>query len=162
MDRASGSGVFARDPDAQLDMIQLDTDEEFMNMNADNPNSTAWRLECSLREFPNFKPVNFWFDYPLHKVDTGGLLKKKFAEGDPLNNLSKSGKRNQTPESRREEFDDGFNFLSAGGNVLSVLELADHLGLTERTVRERIREFKDTYTYKDGNVIKISDTERGK
>lgn len=59
MDRASGSGVFARDPDAQLDMIQLETSEEFMAKNANVLTSTAWRLESSLREFQNFKPVNF-------------------------------------------------------------------------------------------------------
>jgi len=59
MDRASGSGVFARDPDAQLDMIQLETSDEFMAQYADVQTSTAWRLESSLREFNNFKPVNF-------------------------------------------------------------------------------------------------------
>ena len=31
MDRASGSGVFARDPDAQLDMIQLELSEDIAN-----------------------------------------------------------------------------------------------------------------------------------
>ena len=32
MDRASGSGVFARDPDAQLDMIQLPIKDELKKM----------------------------------------------------------------------------------------------------------------------------------
>ncbi len=35
MDRASGSGVFARDPDAMLDMIELDTTEELRKQTAD-------------------------------------------------------------------------------------------------------------------------------
>src|SRR5574344_570128 len=96
MDRASGSGVFARDPDAQLDLIQLEADEEFMLKNADNPNSTAWRLECSLREFENFKPVNLWFDYPLHKADLKGVLSSIGAEGSAEANLAKSGKRKST------------------------------------------------------------------
>lgn len=74
MDRASGSGVFARDPDAQLDMIQLDTPEEFIATYADNLSDTAWRLECSLREFKNFKPRNFWFRYPIHVLDLSGDL----------------------------------------------------------------------------------------
>lgn len=161
MDRASGSGVFARDPDAQLDMIQLETNEEFMNKNADNPDSTAWRLECSLREFPNFKPVNFWFDYPLHKVDKGGLLNKVYAEGDPLNNLNKSGKRKQSPDSRREEFDDAFNFLCMGTNEVEVDDLADHLGISARTMRDRVKEFNDSYVYKNGKIKRLSgDAER--
>lgn len=58
MDRASGSGVFARDPDAQLDMIQLELSEDIAN-NVRDGNETAWRLESSLREFPNITPVNF-------------------------------------------------------------------------------------------------------
>ena len=43
MDRASGSGVFARDPDAQLDMIQLELSEDIENYVADG-GATAWRL----------------------------------------------------------------------------------------------------------------------
>lgn len=31
---------------------------------------TAWRLESSLREFENIDPVNFWFEYPIHRLDT--------------------------------------------------------------------------------------------
>ncbi|NLL97387.1 MAG: AAA family ATPase, partial [Clostridiaceae bacterium] len=104
MFRASGSGVFARDPDAQLDMIQLETDSAFMNSYADKLTDTAWRLECSLREFANFQPRNFWFRYPIHVVDKTGTLDKLYSEGDPKNNLKASGKRKQTPESRKEEF----------------------------------------------------------
>ena len=56
MDRASGSGVFARDPDAQLDMIQLELTDDLKNYVRDG-NATAWRLESSLREFANIQPV---------------------------------------------------------------------------------------------------------
>ena len=48
MDRASGSGVFARDPDAQLDMIELELTDDIKN-NVRDGNATAWRLESSLR-----------------------------------------------------------------------------------------------------------------
>lgn len=34
---------------------------------------TAWRIEGTLREFARFDPVNLWFDYPVHKPDTGLL-----------------------------------------------------------------------------------------
>lgn len=157
MDRASGSGVFARDPDAQLDMIQLETSEEFLNENADDLDSTAWRLECSLREFPNFKPRNFWFEYPIHKLDTNGLLASLYSEGDPKGNLAKSGKRNQTPESRRGEFDRAFDILVEEDGSCSVEELAEYLGLKERTARERIREFRADYKYKNGRVKRGAD-----
>ena len=60
MDRASGSGVFARDPDAQLDIIELEMTEE-VKCHAAETKGTAWRLETSLREFPNIVPMEFWF-----------------------------------------------------------------------------------------------------
>lgn len=68
IDRGSGAGVFARDPDAIITMTQIDY-EDFSD-----PNITAWRVEYVLREFANKKPVNVLFDYPLHKIDTDGVL----------------------------------------------------------------------------------------
>ena len=68
MDRASGSGVFARDPDALLDLTELE-------VSADTADGrTAWRIEGTLREFPRFEPVNVWFDYPIHRHDENGEL----------------------------------------------------------------------------------------
>ena len=154
MDRASGSGVFARDPDAQLDMIQLETDSEFINSYADNLSDTAWRLECSLREFPNFKPKNFWFQYPIHILDNQGNLAKLYSEGDPKNNLKKSGKRNQTPEARKEEFDSAFDILQENGNC-EIESIMEYLDCTERVVRDRIREFKEDYKYSNKRVYKL-------
>ena len=154
MDRASGSGVFARDPDAQLDMIQLETDDEFISAYADNLSDTAWRLECSLREFPNFKPKNFWFKYPIHVLDDNGDLEKLYSEGDPKNNLKKSGKRNQTPESRKEEFDKAFDILQEGG-CCEVEAIMEYLDITERTVRDRVREFKNDYKYSNRKVHRL-------
>ncbi len=145
MDRASGSGVFARDPDAQLDMIQLETSNEFMAVNADVLTSTAWRLESSLREFQNFKPVNFWFEYPIHRVDDKGILAKHYADGDPKANLEKSGKRTQTPESRKDEFDVAFDINKQNDGTCLLSVLAEYLGVTDRTIRKRITEFSDEY-----------------
>ena len=154
MDRASGSGVFARDPDAQLDLIQLDTDEDFMLKNADNPNSTAWRLECSLREFENFKPINLWFDYPLHKADTSGVLRNVGAEGSSDANLAKSGKRKQTTEMRKDEFDSAFQVNVGDDGACDFDVLCEYLGLAERTVQARINEFKEDYFYAKKKVYK--------
>ena len=158
MDRASGSGVFARDPDAQLDMIQLETTDEFMAQYADVQTATAWRLESSLREFSNFKPVNFWFEYPLHRVDDKGILAKHYADGDPKANLEKSGKRTQTPESRKDEFDAAFEINKKDDNTCLVSVLAEYLGVTDRTIRKRVTEFEDDYINNHG-VISIRKSE---
>ncbi|MCB5280253.1 MAG: AAA family ATPase, partial [Candidatus Cloacimonetes bacterium] len=154
MDRASGSGVFARDPDAQLDMIQLETTDEFMAQYADIQTSTAWRLESSLREFGNFKPVNFWFEYPIHKLDDKGILTKHYAEGDPKANLEKSGKRKQTPESRKDEFDAAFDINMEDDGTCKASVLAEYLGIAERTVRSRIKEFQEEYETKKGIITR--------
>ncbi len=155
MDRASGSGVFARDPDAQLDMIQLETSEEFLLENADDLNATAWRLECSLREFPNFKPRNFWFEYPIHRVDDEGILASLYSEGDPKGNLTKSGKRTQTPELLKDEFDRAFDINVGADGTCTVKELAIHLDCNERTVRNRVKDFNDEYVNERGVIRRI-------
>jgi len=154
MDRASGSGVFARDPDAQLDLIQLDLDKDFILKNADNPLSTAWRLESSLREFPNIKPINFWFNYPLHVIDDVGILENIGAEGSPEANLAKSGKRKQTSENRREEFEDAFNSLKMERKFCTVKEIAEYLDVSERTIQKRVEEFKDEFLVSKGEVYR--------
>lgn len=73
-DRASGSGVFARDADALLDMIQLRVPESMQSFCGVGETATAWRIEPVLREFPEPGPIDVWFDYPLHFPDQSGQL----------------------------------------------------------------------------------------
>jgi RecA-family ATPase len=94
-----------------------------MQQNAATVNSTAWRVEGSLREFPNFKPVNCWFNYPIHEIDTKGVLSSTFVEGSRDVNLSKSGKRKQTKETRKEELDDAFTAVCMGKKSKGCLTL---------------------------------------
>jgi RecA-family ATPase len=133
-------------------MIELELEDEFRQQYLDNPRATAWRLESSLREFANIKPVNFWFDYPIHYVDEKGLLSKHFASGDPRANLDKSGKRKQTPESRKEEFDNAFDINKLEDETCEAIILAEYLGISERTVRARVQEFSDEYITEKGII----------
>ena len=73
-DRASGSGVFARDADALLDMIQLRVPPSMTSFCGVGETATAWRIEPVLREFPEPGPIDVWFDYPLHFPDQSGQL----------------------------------------------------------------------------------------
>lgn len=151
IDRASGSGVFARDPDAQLDMIQLNLTDNLKNYVRDGF-STAWRLECSLREFPNFEPRNFWFEYPVHRMDVSGDLKNANAEGSPQANLEKS-KRRTTKEERKERLDSAFMVCARKGYT-KVKDMAEYLGIQEKTVRTYLTEFVDDYSLESGMVTK--------
>lgn len=150
MDRASGSGVFARDPDAQLDMIELSMSDDVKN-NIRDGNSTAWRLESSLREFPNITPVNFWFEYPIHKIDTSGELAALDPDGSSGANLSKSSKR-VSEDDRKESIQKAYEALSFEQPV-TVASMAEYLGVTEKTVRTRIAEVPDQFFYKQGHVF---------
>lgn len=134
MDRASGSGVFARDPDAQLDIIELELTPDIRN-NVAEPGATAWRLESSLREFPNIQPVNFWFEHPVHRLDTSGELEKLFPTGSAQANLQKSGKRSMTDEDKIAAVRDAFNVLAGMGPVKAT-DLAEYMERDLKTVKK--------------------------
>ena len=157
MDRASGSGVFARDPDAQLDMIQLELSDDIAN-NVRDGSETAWRLESSLREFPNIKPVNFWFEYPIHKVDDKGTLGAMPAQGTPqagrLNNP-----KSKTPEDAAEEFRTAFAAVNVDGKV-TVRDMAGYMNVIDKTVYARLKKMGGEFTL-DKGVITKADPENG-
>lgn len=147
MDRASGSGVFSRDPDAQLDMIQLELNDDLKN-NVAEPGATAWRIESTLREFPDITPLNVWFEYPIHRIDTSGELAKLFADGDPRRNLE----RKSTPESRLSALERGFREAGMGAAAVDLDALSAAIGINSETVRRHIKEFPEHFICDRGMV----------
>lgn len=152
MDRASGSGVFARDPDAQLDMIELELSDDLKN-NVRDGNATAWRLESSLREFPNIKPVNFWFEYPIHRVDTLGELGDMPAQGTPEAGKVRNGK-NRSSEDAASEFRRAYDVLNLDGKV-TVSDMADYLKCVDKTVYYRLKKMGDEFRLENGVISRI-------
>lgn len=132
-------------------MIQLELTDDLRNNVADN-GATAWRLESSLREFANIQPVNFWFEYPIHKIDNSGELDTAYAEGSPLGNLSKS-KKYTTAEERKTSIDTAYEACNMGDPV-TVKDIAQYLELTERCIRDRLKEFSDEYWVHHGIVVR--------
>lgn len=201
MDRASGSGVFARDPDALIDLIELEVSEALTLQEENNAicnvcikwinnykedvldsisqddlcsshrllgkceklfnkelydrmmieinrtkkalsYRTAWRMDGTLREFPKFPPANFWFDYPVHKVDTSGVLKDADSDGDkPPWKKAMSGRKSKQDKKkeRKEALELAYTACVFDGDV-TVQSLAEYMDLTEKTVRSRIKE----------------------
>ncbi len=155
MDRASGSGVFARDPDAQLDMIQLELDDDTEN-NVRDGNATAWRLESSLREFKNITPVNFWFEYPIHRVDSKGFLKTMPTQG------SYAAIRLRNPKLRKPggtltEFENGYNALNINGKV-TANDMAEYFDVLDKTIYSRLKKFKKNFKLQDGFIVKVDNS----
>ena len=149
MDRASGSGVFARDPDAQLDMIQLELTEDMLN-NVRDGNSTAWRLESSLREFPNITPVNFWFDYPIHRIDSVDALRSMPAQGTPAAGRSKNA-HSKSAADAAEEFRTAYQVLNVNGSV-SVQDMMDYFQVVDKTIYARIRKMGGEFRLEKGRI----------
>ena len=150
MDRASGSGVFARDPDAQLDIIELEMTEE-VQCHAAETKGTAWRLETSLREFPNIVPMEFWFEYPLHRVDKWEELKKLPAQGTFEAGKVKN-KYHKTTEEANEEFRAAFALQCIERTEVLVSEMAELLGIRDRTVRNRVANLKEEFHLENGII----------
>ena len=205
MDRASGSGVFARDPDALLDLIELPVGENLRKQEENNAvcaactkaleragklrevsrddlcsqhaavaaceelvpgwtgaaaeqarraagSQTAWRVEGTLREFPKFPPVNLWFSFPVHRTDESGALADIDPEGEG-NSWSRGFKR-KTPKERqserKESIETAFEACGIDGQV-TVSGLAEYLGVTEKTVRNRLKEHGG-FWIDEGNV----------
>jgi len=159
MDRASGSGVFARDPDAQLDIIEVEVDDATRNAYMDS-GVTAWRLESSLREFPNIKPVNIWFDYPLHEVDQSGILNNLPVQGETGRN---SHDRNaQRREAANQEFRNAFEVCEQydpGAEGVPIKDLASYLGKQQNAVYTRVKQLPDEFEIKRGIVIRKNGTQ---
>ena len=145
MDRASGSGVFARDPDALLDLVELDT----KNL-AGMKDKTAWRIEGTLREYPKFEPLNLFFEYPIHRLDTAGFLADTGTMGSIEAARTKSPNYS-TKESRRESLDKAYEACAIEPPVM-VSDLAEYLGVSERTMRRRLEEFEEDFSCKKGVV----------
>lgn len=104
---------------------------------------TAWRIEGTLREFARFEPVNLWFDYPAHRIDETGSLQdiqpedekpgwKKGTENNKKNAKARKEDRRKALEAALE----GSNF----GEEPSLDEVAEYLGVSKRTARDRIKE----------------------
>lgn len=199
MDRASGSGVFARDPDALLDLIELDLTEELLKQEenkavcrvcmdwlsrygfageasqddacsetamlgicreklTEDPRArlmedvtaarkavharTAWRVEGTLREFPKFPPVDLWFDYPIHRQDTVGVLKDVNPEEELpqwRRALSKRKPKADKAKERKASIDTAYDACNTNGKV-TITDLTEYMGVTEKTVRNRLKE----------------------
>lgn len=220
MDRASGSGVFARDPDALLDLIELEATEALMKQEENKAichtcrqyldahfqwqedlsqddllssakmiayceekldkwqmkalrkqieeakkqteTMTAWRIEGTLREFPKFKPVNLWFDYPIHRKDESGALqdiqpeeeKPPWKKGSEKNKKSAKDRKAERRKALEEALE-GSNF----GDDPSLDHVAEYLGVSKRTARDRINEHGG-YEIEDGIVRKKPSSQR--
>lgn len=162
-DRSSGSGVFARDPDAMVDLVELDLTEEVMNKVADDPTDSGWQMDMVARDFPQPKSRKIWFKYPLHVLDEEGALKNCYGRGDPRHNLKQN--KDGTAKTQEEKDDlmrEAFEAVSMGNETVPVMELAEFMADDPEKVKSKKTELyrwikaSKVFSVKDGRVSMTS------
>lgn len=116
---------------------------------------SAWRVEGTLREYAKFEPVNMWFQYPIHRVDDAGSLKDIEPEGEApawKKAFSKKKKPEDAKKERKESLETAFEACSIEDKV-TLKSIAEYMGVTEKTARNRIREHGG-FWIEDGEVGK--------
>ncbi len=133
MDRMSGSGVFARDADAILDMTQIRVPED--RAKSVLGDATAWRVTATLREFRSPEPIDLLFRFPRFYRDATGELARFDVEGE---NPAREAMETRKAKARREQ--DECVAMIAG----AVAECErDGVPPTRRAVLERINDGRE-------------------
>ena len=103
---------------------------------------TAWRIEGTLREFPRFEPVNLWFDYPIHTFDRDGVLSDVRTEDEAPPWKKAMDKRKEgakaVRDDKNQELEQAID-ACAFGEPPTKKQLAEYLGISERSVGDRIK-----------------------
>ena len=152
MDRASGSGVFARDADALLDFGELELSQDVKRI-IGNDKVKGFRLESTLREFEEITPLDVWYAYPLYYVDDEGILSALGVQGSSQAGRIKN-KKCKTADQAAEEFRIAFDTCNIDGTV-TVKDIAEYLGLDEKTVYDRRKKLESEYKLDHGIVTRV-------
>lgn len=153
MDRASGSGVFARDVDALLDITELELPPDRRRDGV-----TAWRIEGTLREFARFDPVDVWFNYPIHVLEHFDPSENvaPHAQLPPHQRAMNARKsKEQKLRERHHRLEAAVDILESSGEPVTVRTLAEYLGVNNQTVRNMIDEHAGFDREKQGRSGKI-------
>lgn len=135
-DRASGSGVFARDADALIDMIRLEDDEisreaaELCNKKG----ATPYRLEFVVRDFKTHEPREIWFEYPLHEVDVSGML----ANCKPHKSGGSNAFHQEHSDRALADIERKLDQFMGERDTIDRIDFARHIDMDARTVNKYI------------------------
>lgn len=117
---------------------------------------SAWRIETTLREYAGSDPVNMWFEYPIHKVDNVDSLKDLEPEGNTPAWQQKNSRKKKSPKERKEEQKKALEMAYEACSIDEVVTLesmAEFMGVTDRTVRNRIKNHKG-FEIENGEVTR--------
>lgn len=121
IDRGSGSGSFARAVDILIDMSSIDA-SKVLDVQSDN----FFRIESTLRNYPNAKPFEIEYSYPIHYAVNG------LGEA-PLSYGKKSNKQSDY------DFDIEKSIAIVGTDLNRISE---YLNVSNLTIRNRLKKSK--------------------
>ena len=103
IDRGAGSGVFSRDADALVDISNLDPGNDAPDLvkSLVKEGERPMVMSFVLRDFKDIEEQKIWFKFPLHYIDSAGLLENCHLEGSAEANFSKNPNRKSDEEKRR-------------------------------------------------------------
>lgn len=151
MDRVSGSGVFARHADAIVDCIELEVEDSLREF-AQLGDNTCLRLEFTTRSFKRPDDIETVFEWPCHKVMTGGEL----ADCKPASAASTGGKASgeSRKQARREKMQKLYEYAVkriASGEKVTVADAANDLNINRQTVTNYVKDIDELTLVKTGN-----------
>lgn len=170
MDRASGSGVFARDPDAILAMSPLD----IRNITVEQRQAAgvglkarAFTVDFTLRSFIQPDPIKVWFDDRVHIVDNENLKEAKVQNNRTKNKRTEDEKNEEFVNSLKTAFTEhpelcnekgGIRITSLVGKLQS---LQGELYKTDRPIRDNTKKLNGKYFRVEKGVIYPVGNENG-
>ena len=149
-DRASGSGVFGRDPDAIMTLNEL----EHEPVGADD-DRRGFKISSVLREFPQMEDFNCFFKYPVHIMDEAGELKDAKFSGDSRSQGGKAAAKTRKEQSvqlfletvEALDAESVFCSLQGHGKVFLVSDIAKRMHRKGELIKTYVQEVPDQFEY---------------
>ena len=152
IDRGAGSGVFARDADAIIDLSMLDPSADLRARLADKlAEERPMVMSFVLRDFKDVEDTNVWFKFPLHYVDTENLLKGVPIEGSTKANMQKNP--NFSMESTMKELLDNAFVICEKNGKARISDIAKQIKKTGQTVKNYVDRFPEEYQRNDSGEV---------
>lgn len=144
IDRGSGSGVFARDADAICDLSFLEPDKVILETIGQQIKEGEKPMQVAfvLRDFKDVEPINIFFKFPIHYVDTAGLLEGALVEGDPKANIQNQNKKTDTEKNQiiEDAFEAVEHFTVDGIEYAKFSQMLRVSEVSEKTLRKYVQE----------------------
>jgi len=159
MDRGSGSGVFSRDADAIIDFSGLVLDPNakelirVMSESEDEP--IPLRMEMVLRSFRSPAPVNMFFEFPLHVIDSTGLLANAAIEGSGEANRMQSPNNQKSDLEKKSIVDACFDAVTRSDGTAKISDMYNSpvCDVGRDTLKRYILKFPEYYAL-EGSIVR--------